>query len=56
MKILRWDERLVPVGPDEYDLYVDAIILPELPVEYVNITVEIGGAQRGISSTACSPR
>ena len=43
MKILRWEERLVPVGPDEYELYVDVKIKPELPVEYVNITVEIGG-------------
>ncbi|MGE7271370.1 hypothetical protein ACQKK5_07910 [Brevibacillus panacihumi] len=45
MRILRWDERLVPVGSDEYDLYINAVILPELPVECVNIAVEIGGAR-----------
>jgi hypothetical protein len=43
VKILRWEERLVPVGPDEYELRIEAEVIPDIAPEFVNISVEIGG-------------
>jgi hypothetical protein len=43
VKILRWEERLVPVGPDEYELRIEAEVIPDITLDYVNISVEIGG-------------
>lgn len=39
MKILRWEERLVPVGTDEYELRIEAEVIPDITLDYVNIMV-----------------